>query len=92
MLKNNLQNWERHLFFCAIFFTALVVIWVRTSTVKSTYAFVKNKKKLEVLETELQLLKLKWTKSTSVSQLNLLAKNLGFHPLQKNQGFKVKVE
>ena len=68
---------------------ASAVIWVRTATVRETYAFVQQEKILKALREETQNLRLKWVKTTSPKRLEALAPGLGLQPPTLNQRLKI---
>jgi cell division protein FtsL len=58
---------------CALALVAVVVIWVRTATVKKTYEYVQHEKELRQLEQEIQVLRIDWLKWTAPERLEALA-------------------
>lgn len=56
---------------------AAAVVWVRTLTVKETYAFVKNERELRAAEEALQFQRLRLVRATAPAKLQVRAENIG---------------
>lgn len=60
-------------------FTIVIVcatlVWIRTVTVETTYAFVQQEKELHHLKQEIQSLRIEWLKLTAPDRLEALAEN-----------------
>lgn len=65
-----------------------VVIWIRTLTVKETYAYVRAEKDLRKMEQELQDARLKLIKLTAPSRLQNKAEEFGLVVPQVHQVIK----
>lgn len=86
---------HRHEFFFLLFLlfgVSATVIWVRTATVRETYAFVQNEKELNRAKQVAQTTRLKWLKMTSPKQLETIAGNLGLAPPKLSQVMKLAVK
>jgi len=71
-----------------LFAVAALTIWVRATTVRSTYQFVQNENQLRLLEQENQVQRVKWIQLTTSANLERLAIKLGLRapqPTESNQ-------
>jgi cell division protein FtsL len=69
----------------------LVVIWVRTATVKKTYEYVQHEKELRQLEQEIQALRLEWLKWTAPERLEDLAEKRDLQRPDPEQVYRYSV-
>ena len=81
----------------SVFLMAVLTTWVRTSTVKDTYAYVHQERDLRRLQQEIQAQRIRWLKLTSPKRLESLAHNLGLaapglHQTMKYSAEKEKVQ
>lgn len=67
---------------------AVVVIWVRTATVKKTYEYVQHEKELRQLEQEIQALRIEWLKWTAPERLEGLAEQRELQRPVQDQVFR----
>ena len=72
-MQDQAQRREIWILLSALALVAVVVIWVRTATVKKTYEYVQHEKELRQLEQEIQALRLEWLKWTAPERLETLA-------------------
>ncbi|MCB0416462.1 MAG: hypothetical protein H6617_11425 [Bdellovibrionaceae bacterium] len=83
------QSTKAKIEFYCLLATALVVaistIWVRTATVRDTYSYVKQEKKLKNLQREIQYEKIRWLKLTAPERLERFADSLDLHPPRMDQ-------
>lgn len=75
-----------------IFLVSAAVIWVRTTTVKSTYDYVETQREVKNLEQEIQLQRVKWLKLTSTKRLETLAASIGLASPNLNQIAKLQTQ
>jgi len=73
-----------------VFVLSALVIWVRTATVKYTYAYVRQEKELRELQQEIQRIRVRWLKQASPGKLEALAPKLGLFPPRFEQVVRVK--
>lgn len=82
---------RREVFYLCVILACLAasIIWVRTATVKATYAYVSREKELKLAETEAQEARLRWLKMTTPRRLENLAASLGLQAPRLQQIQKV---
>ncbi len=68
------------LIICVLLALFFMLIWVRTLTIKTTYNYAQNQRKLLELSNEIQQKKVMLLKLTSPQKLEILAKKLGLSP------------
>lgn len=68
------------------------VIWIRTATVRDTYAFVQKERELRKLQQEIQAARVRWLKLTSPKRLEAMAKALNLQPPKIEQVLKYEPE
>lgn len=79
---------ETCLLLAGLILTSGAVIWVRTLTVKETYAYVRQEKELRVQEDQFQATRLAWLKLTAPSRLQARAEALGLGSPEMHQVVK----
>jgi hypothetical protein len=68
------------------FFTLCgAVVWVRTSTVKATYQYVQQERRLSQLGQEIRDFRIRWLKLTAPKRLESLAQKFELAPANANQ-------
>jgi hypothetical protein len=68
---------EAYFLFVVVFSLATGVIWIRTSTVRDTYAYVQRERELRRLLQDIQADRVHWLKLTTPKRLENVAKHLG---------------
>jgi hypothetical protein len=82
------KNREVFASFALVFVLSAAVIWVRTETVKVTYAYVQSEKDLKKIQQELQAARVQWLKFTTPKRLDAMAQSLGLYPPKIRQILK----
>ncbi len=89
-----LRSRKQELVFLLIILCTLasLVIWVRTATVKTTYAYVDKEKEWQKVQEQLQDARVRWLKQTSARKLESIAQTLGLQAPQLSQVQKFRVD
>lgn len=83
---------EAYLLFSLLCASAAAMIWVRTATVKTTYAYVEKEKEWQKVGEQLQEARVRWLKQTSPRKLEAIAQSLGLSAPDLSQVQKFKAD
>lgn len=91
-MPNHPSRRETAILLSIVLFLAAGVIWVRTATVRETYAFVQKERELRKLQQEIQAARVRWLKVTAPKRLESMARSLGLAPAKIHQVLKYEPE
>ncbi|MSP18816.1 MAG: hypothetical protein EXR74_04520 [Bdellovibrionales bacterium] len=74
----------------SVFILAVILVWIRALTVKSSYQFVGQERQYRQLEQDMQALRVRWLKITSPKKLESIAAQLGLEPAKPGQNLKLQ--